>query len=277
MMPKKPNTDLHSFLRNRRFQYNLLFTLIGIWILVLFPHVKEILGLSPILYPKSIVSQVEIMKIVASSITLTSYTLFLGIRELKKPQATKRQYCKGKVLPLILIFSMMFPVVYAYVYEQGSQSMTQDILNTNSYYDPSSDISTAWTVIGSSTHYGAIDEGIRNTSIPTLTDYIHASLTRTDEIGFPAISESGITSFILWIYSETGNNARTTIDLKNDGSIQATLTINPSSSQGWRSIEWINPSSIGSISADFLHDKFGGGATTDSTVYAAYIEVIFSP
>ena len=234
MIPKKLNTDVQTFLMDRRFQYALLFTLIGIWKSILLPQVKGIFSLSPIIYPKSIITPVENMKIISSSLILTSYTLFLGIRELKKPNVEKMQQCKVKVLPLILICSIIFPIAYAYVYEQGSHAMTQNIINTRSYYDPSSDISTGWNVIGSSTHYGAIDEGIRNTSTPTLTDYIHASLTRTDEIGFPAISESGITSIILWIYSETGNNARTTIDLKNEGSIQTTLTINPSSPQEWR-------------------------------------------
>lgn len=185
---------------------------------------------------------------------------------------------KKKGSLLLIFISLLIPIVSAYVYQQQSQSMIQYILNTRSYYDPSSDIATyGWQVNGSSTHYGAIDDGIRNTSTPILTDYIYTHATRTDEIGFPAISESGIPSIILWVYSETGSNAVTIIDLKNDGNIQATLTVNPSSPQGWRSTVWSNPSSIGSITADFTHDKQGGGTSTDSTVYAAYIEVIITP
>ena len=132
---------------------------------------------------------------------------------------------------LVLIFlGLLIPVVSAYVYQQQSQSMIQYIINTISYYDPNSDISTTWSITGSSTHYGAIDDGIRNTSTPTLTDYIYTSSKITDEVGFPSISESGISSMVLWAYSETGSNALTTFDLKNDGTVQATLTVNPSSS-----------------------------------------------
>jgi len=179
---------------------------------------------------------------------------------------------------LFLVFiGLLIPVVSAYVYQQQSQSMIQYILNIVSYYEPSSDISAPWGVTGSITHYGAIDDGIRNTSTPNLTDYVYTAKRETDEVGFPAISESGISSMILWVYSETGSNALTTFDLKNDGTVQATLTVNPSSSQAWRSTTWSSPSSIGSITVDISNVKEGGGASTSSTVYSIYLEVTLVP
>jgi len=155
--------------------------------------------------------------------------------------------------------------------------MIQYIINTISYYDPSSDISSKWSVTGSSTHYGAIDDGIRNTSTPTLTDYIYISSKKTDEVGFPVISESEISSMVLWVYSETGSNALSTFDLKNDGNVQTSLSVNPGSSQAWRSTIWSSPSSIGAITVDLSHDRQGGGASTDSIVYSIYIEVNLIP
>lgn len=183
---------------------------------------------------------------------------------------------KKGALFLVLI-GLFIPVVSAYVYQQQSQSMIQYILNMVSYYEPNSDVSTFWSVTGSSAHYGAIDDGIRNTSTPDLTDYIYTSQEKTDEVGFTAISESGISSIVLWVYSETGSNALTTVDLKNDGIVQATLTVNPSSSQAWRSTTWSTPSSIGSITVELSHDKQGGGASMSSTVYSIYLEVNLVP
>jgi len=135
MILKKPNTHMRTFLNNRRFQYSLLCTFIGIWAFILLPHFKEICGLSPIIFPKSKISKVENLKIIVSSLALTSYTLFLGIRELKKPSVEKTQRCKVKILPLILICSIIFPVAYAYVYEQGSHAVNQTILDIFLLFD----------------------------------------------------------------------------------------------------------------------------------------------
>jgi hypothetical protein len=163
---------------------------------------------------------------------------------------------------------------YAFLYEEKSQSITQMILKANSFYDPNSDVLTQWSVNGSATHFGALDDGVRNTSTPTLTDYIYISKPRIDQIGFPTPNDSDIGSIILWVYSSTGSNAKTTINLLNNGTTQATLTVNPGSPGDWRSATWQNPGSISTITVEFTHSKQGGGASTESIVYAAYIEVV---
>jgi hypothetical protein len=148
------------------------------------------------------------------------------------------------------------------------------VLNVNSFYDPNSDVLTRWSVTGSATHFGALDDGVRNTSTPTLTDYIHVSTSRTDEVCFSTINDSDVAAITLWVYSSTGSNARTTIRLRNNGVNRGTLVVSPGSSAGWRSVTWQNPSSVGTITARFIHSKQGGGASTESIVYAVYIEVV---
>lgn len=184
---------------------------------------------------------------------------------------------KNLILPLLIVASLSFVSVYAFVYEEETQLVTQTILNTYNVYDPDSDISTKWQVNCSETHFEAIDDSIRNTSIPILTDYICTSRPKTDEVGFPTPNESNIETITLWVYSSTGGNAKTTINLKNDGDVKATLTVNPSSPHEWRSATWQNPSSIGTITVEFKHTKQDSGKPTDSTIYAAYIEGIYNP
>jgi len=225
---------------------------------------------------------IRVIFLVIMACNASAFSMALGIRhllqkgsELKENQ--KMDWLKrGIILSFLIVLSTSLVSVYALVYEEDTESMTQTILNANNFYDPNSDILTDWNVNGSDTHFGAIDDGVRNTSIPLLTDYIYTSLKKVDEIGFPTPNESNIETIILWVYSSTGSNAKTTINLKNEGITQATLTINPGSPQGWRSTVWENPGSIGTITVEFIHDK-GEGAPTNSNVYAAYLEVIFNP
>ena len=184
---------------------------------------------------------------------------------------------KGLILPLLVFVSISFISVYAFVYHEGTQSVTQTILDTNNFHDPDSDISAKWQVAGSETHFGAIDDEVRNTSTPILTDYIYTATPKTDEVGLPTLNESNIKTVILCVYSGTGSNAKTTISLKNDGDIKATLIVNPDSPQGWRTTTWQAPSSTGTITLEFIHEKQGSGKPTESIIYAAYIEVIFDP
>ena len=183
---------------------------------------------------------------------------------------------RGPSLVLFFFLCLFTPIVYAMVYHQEQHSLTQTILNTNNYYDPSSDISSTWDVNGSSTHFGALDDGIRNGSTPDLTGYIYSVQHKIDEVGFPAIGESGVTSIILWVYCETGSNGKLIISLKNEGAMQASLTVN-ASSQGWSSIEWLNPAIVGGLTAEFNQNKQGGGRPQSSFVYATYLEIIFTP
>lgn len=167
--------------------------------------------------------------------------------------------------------------VYAYVNDSGSQTLSQTILKIqHSFYEPNMDTQTNWDVNGSMTHFGAIDDAVRNNSVPNLNDYIYTSSQKCDEVGIPGLSESNIESIILWVYSETGSNAETTINLRNDQNIVATLIIGTGSPGAWRFIIWENPVSVGSISVEFFYNKIGGGKSTTSMVYAIYIEVIFT-
>ncbi len=165
----------------------------------------------------------------------------------------------------------------AYLNDSGSQTLSQTILKIqHSFYEPNIDIQTNWIVNGSVTHFGAIDDAVRNNSVPNLDDYIYTSSPKGDEVGYPNMSESNIESIILWIYSETGTNAETTINLRNDGNIVATLTVGTGSPGAWRSTIWENPVSVGSVSVEFSHSKVSGGKPTTSMVYSAYVEVVFT-
>ena len=181
------------------------------------------------------------------------------------------------ILVSIILLWISTISVYAYVNDSGSQTLSQTILKIrHSFYDPNIDIQTNWDVNGSATHFGAIDDAARNDSIPNLNDFIYTSSRKSDEVGLPILSESNIESIILWVYSETGTNAETTINLRNDGNIVATLTIGTGSQGAWRSTIWESPITVGSISVEFSHNKIGGGKSTRSIVYAAYIEVVFT-
>jgi len=185
----------------------------------------------------------------------------------------------GKLLfqALALIFSMSLVPVVAYVNDSGSQSLTQRILKIkHSYYDPNCDFNTSWALNGSQSHFGAIDDGIRCDSTPNLGDYVYTNRQKSDEVGLPSPSESNIESIILWVYSETGSNAQTSITLRDGGATKATLIVGVGSARAWRSTAWDTLSPIGSLSVEFVHDKVGGGQPTVSTVYAAYIEVIYT-
>jgi hypothetical protein len=185
----------------------------------------------------------------------------------------------GKLLiqALMIILSMSLVPVVAYVNDSGSQSLTQRILKIkHSYYDPNCDFNTSWVLNGSQSHFGAIDDGVRCDSTPNLGDYIYTSKQKSDEVGLPSPSESNIESIILWVYSETGSNAQTSIILRDSGASKATLVIGAGSAKAWRSIVWETPGPIGSLLVEFVHDKVGGGQPTASMVYAAYIEVVYT-
>lgn len=182
---------------------------------------------------------------------------------------------EGLILSLLIAISLPF-FGYAFVYEAQTQSVAQMILNTENFYDPTSDVSVYWKVNGAGSHWGAVDDGVRNNSTPILVDYIYSSKQKADIIGFPDINKVEVSTIILWVYSATGSNAKTIINLRNDNITQASLIVNPNSPQGWRSTTWQNPSSIGTITVEFIHAKEGTGAPTESIVYAVYIEVRYT-
>lgn len=193
----------------------------------------------------------------------------------------KKKYLDGLIRASILISMTLFWIskisAIAYVNDSGSQTLFQTILKIqHSFYEPNIDIQTNWGVNGSVTHFGAIDDAVRNDSVPNLSDYIYTSSQKGDQVGIPSLSESNIESIILWVYSETGSNAETTINLRNDENIVATLIIGPGSPVAWRFTVWENPVSVGSVSVEFSHSKMGGGKPTTSMVYAVYIEVVFT-
>jgi hypothetical protein len=178
---------------------------------------------------------------------------------------------------LMIILSMSLVPVVAYVYDSGSQSLTQKILKMeHSFYDPNCDLNISWALNGSQSHFEAIDDGIRSDSTPNLEDYVFTSRKRSDEVGLPSPSESNIESIILWVYSETGSNAQTSIILRDSGATKATLVVGVGSAKAWRSIVWETHDQIRFLSVQFVHDKVGGGQPTASMVYAAYIEVLYT-
>ncbi len=146
-----------------------------------------------------------------------------------------------------------------------------------SYADPMNDISTAWSVTNASTHFAAINDTIRQPTTPNITNYISTSTSGAEDI----INITPIkinTNFIkLWVYSQTGSNARTNITIQNaSGNIFAELIVGISSSAGWRSITWNNKGAPPALRLSFLHTKSGSGAAQPSTVYAAYLEVNYN-
>jgi len=96
---------------------------------MLIPYMKQILGLGPIIFPSSQLSQTDLFKLVLSSIALIIYTITLAIFEIKKIKIEVSKRSIKKILPLMIILTLSAPFVYAYMHEQDLQNVVQTILN----------------------------------------------------------------------------------------------------------------------------------------------------
>jgi peptidoglycan/xylan/chitin deacetylase (PgdA/CDA1 family) len=148
------------------------------------------------------------------------------------------------------------------------------------YYYPSSDISSGWND-GDSTSYTSIDDSVTAPDLPsTNSDYL-ASIAGDNvisEFGFPSITVEP-DYITLWVYTTTGSNALYTFYLQQAGSTRASNTIQPKTEAGWQNCTWSSPS--GDYSGLTIElggcTKSGKGKPKPSTVYAAYLEVGYTP
>ncbi len=109
-----------------KYQHIILSLLLVVWILVMMPHLKQILGYDPVIFPRTRLTQSELTMMLIPSILLAIYTMLLGFRELRVKTGTSKS---TKSLALFLILFISVPIAYGYVYEQDIHSFTQTIQN----------------------------------------------------------------------------------------------------------------------------------------------------
>jgi len=138
------------------------------------------------------------------------------------------------------------------------------------FYDPISDIATGWSSTGGA-HYTEIDEGIRNPTVPTLTDYVSTnSNNAVDEWGFPTVTGSPV-AIVAWLYAETQVRSTIVVSLQQGGVERATITIPISSPKGWYKCQWDSPSGdLSALTIEVTQIK-SGAAPTYAYIYAAYL------
>ena len=89
---------------------------------------KNIMGFGPIIFPKPLISQDEIIKLIASSLMLTFSLIRQGIIKLRNPDYSNLQNSK-KMIPIILLMMISTQFVFGYVYDNSFQSIGQMILD----------------------------------------------------------------------------------------------------------------------------------------------------
>jgi hypothetical protein len=161
--------------------------------------VKDILGLAPLIFPNKQISQMEIIKILASSLMLSFYSLILGIHELKKPTQEAQFSKKRKIIPLLIVLSFTIPLAYAYVHEQKLHDLVQTILDVHLMEEDFDDLppgtdppgwdetSGNWTTVddgGNMVYYQDDDADQEALSISTTGNVSWANYTYTVDVKF---------------------------------------------------------------------------------------------
>lgn len=111
-----------------RIRYAIFGTLTILWLGIILPYIKQIIGLGPIVFPRPPVSKFEVLKLITISATLASSSFILGLIEIRKSEL-KTFKSKRRIVPLIMAFMISTPIVCAYFYEQDLQTLSQTILD----------------------------------------------------------------------------------------------------------------------------------------------------
>ncbi|MFH1648947.1 MAG: hypothetical protein ABIA93_00150 [Candidatus Woesearchaeota archaeon] len=187
----------------------------------------------------------------------------------------------------VVTYTAQAPLVTPDLYSLGPSFVSYDrksfmearpwylAVDPSNNYVPTSTTSEGWN-FGTGTTHLEIDEG----AVPNTADYVSELVNNGgfSEFGFNPVTETGITSMTLYVYTATGSNAAYTFYLQQSGTTRCSLPIAPGTAQGWRSCTWAAPS--GSYATMTLElgpaTKSGGGANTQAYVYSSYLRVNYN-
>ena len=113
---------------NPRLRYTAIGTLSITWLNIVIPLLKDTMGFGPTIFPYTPINQLEVLKLLSSSLLLAFTLLFQGLGALGKPNNNQLIATK-KITPIILIMTLSVPFVFGYVFDQGFQSVGQMILD----------------------------------------------------------------------------------------------------------------------------------------------------
>lgn len=111
-----------------RIRFAILGTLSFIWLYVILPYVKRIMGFGPIIFPRPSISTSDKYLLIITSTVMTLSSLIFALIDFKNLNKSKPKQ-KKRLLPLILLIIVSIPIVSAYVFQQDLQNLTQTILD----------------------------------------------------------------------------------------------------------------------------------------------------
>jgi len=166
------------------------------------------------------------------------------------------------------------------------KQLIQPVYALNGYIDPNADGSTAsWTSTGSS-FYTEIDEGIRQPTTPTISDYISGLAGRSGVIyqNMSTISGAFNTNTVtVWVYHNDGANGEIFVQLVNDNettTYSSRTALTRTSSNAWHSVTFsglaLTQTQLDQLSISLEVEKNGGGATATANVYEVYADVVYT-
>ena len=114
-----------------RRDYTVLFLLILVWVAFLIQELENILGSDPVVFPRP---KINGLRFVITGLILSLFSLKIGLKDMWKAQKEKGLHKKLLFYSLI-IFTVLIPLCYAYVFEQDTQGFSQSILNLSGLMD----------------------------------------------------------------------------------------------------------------------------------------------
>jgi hypothetical protein len=203
-----------------------------LWLSVVIPLLYRALGYGPTIFPKPPMTQLEKTRFIVYTVLLF-LSLFIKSVSIIKEQNKSLEPNK-KIIPLISVILFSATVTFGYLYQSGSLSITQTILDSpQSYYiKPSSftDLNSKWSnewnaydvnnLTSATCDYNVITwdiywEGFNNTDKGTISRVdLHVRLdVNCDQIN----GESDFLTIQWWVGASQGTGTHI-IDSSNDGS-----------------------------------------------------------
>ncbi len=147
-------------------------------------------------------------------------------------------------------------------------------------YDPNRNITIGWARGTGGNGYYQIDDGIRQPTVPTLTDYVRSRTNdaTTSRFGFPSVTDSYIDNITLWVYTTTESSASYNFNLSQNGTPRCNRSLGVLTAVGWYNCNWTSVSGdLTNLSLVLGAVTRTGGTNSNATVYAAYLEVKIVP
>jgi hypothetical protein len=107
------------------------YTIIGIfsimWLGLVIPLVKNVMGFGPVIFPKPPITQLEKTHLLIVSTLLVISLVFKAVSIFKEPNTSGK--IRTKITPLLMIVLLSVPLAFGYVFDSDIQSIGQTILN----------------------------------------------------------------------------------------------------------------------------------------------------